>query len=163
MRRVSQEGLAAEMRELEHAWTGVTVSDIERGMRTVTLEEAVSLAYLLNCGPLDLCDPTGVASRSTVPIDFGTGTVEAAGISDWLRGRMRIRTDGPYSITYEAVPGHDKEREEAQHLWRNVIRARPVDEVPPPEHPDVDHAAPRSKRKKDWDVDAIVDEEDQEQ
>jgi hypothetical protein len=150
MRRVPQETLAAEMRELGHPWTGVTVSEVEHAKRNVTADELVGLAYLLNCTLADLCDPTGVASRNTAPIDIGTGTVEAAGISDWLHGRVRIRTDGPYSITYEAVPGHDKERENAPHLWDNAIRARSTRAKPAPARRNIDRTKTRRERRTEW-------------
>ncbi len=53
---LSQEEVADAMRLLGHpTWTRATVSEVERGGRTVGVSELVGLANALHASPRDLC------------------------------------------------------------------------------------------------------------
>jgi transcriptional regulator with XRE-family HTH domain len=151
VRHLSQEDLASWMRKLEHAtWTSSTVSEVERGNRNVTIDELLALAFMLNAELVDLLDATGLDRRTTTPIDLGPGgTIGAAGVSHWLRGIVRIVTEGPNRWDLDEVEGHRAEYEEARRSF-DPIRARSTEAAGLPERQDVDTTKTRADRRREW-------------
>ena len=69
----------------------------------------------------------------------------------WLRGDARVIVDDANAFRYGPVPGRENAYDkEAFAEW---LRARPVEDAPAPEHPDIDRTKTRRERTKDWDVD----------
>jgi transcriptional regulator with XRE-family HTH domain len=63
--RMEQDHVATRMRLLGHTtWSRVTVSEVERGLRNVTVPELVSLAVVLGATIEQLLDTRGPLSRS---------------------------------------------------------------------------------------------------
>jgi len=91
LRRLSQEELARQMLNLGHAsWSRATVSEVERGGRTVTVDELLALALIFGTPIGDLLDPAGLDGRATAALDFGwRRTMPVAMASRWVRGRIR--------------------------------------------------------------------------
>lgn len=84
-----QDEVAEGMVELGHGgWSRVTVSNVERAQRTVSLDEFVALSIVLGVRPLDLLDP------HDAHIDHGGGETfdptPPGTIRGWLRGAVRI-------------------------------------------------------------------------
>jgi transcriptional regulator with XRE-family HTH domain len=126
LRHMSQKALAANMEKLGHdTWSAVTVSDIERGKRSLSFTEALALGLILEASPTDLADPTGIEGRDTSPVDIGVGVVGAVGIRAWLRGAIRVRTSGPRIFTISPVAGHEEEFDQAREAWRTAVRVVP--------------------------------------
>jgi transcriptional regulator with XRE-family HTH domain len=90
--RLSQEELARRMGDLGHtSWSRATVSEIERGGRTVTIDELLALALVFGAPIANLLDPAGLDGTGTAPLDIGTWTPMPVGMaSRWIRGRIRI-------------------------------------------------------------------------
>ena len=57
VRRLSQGGVAQEMRKLGHRWHQQSVSGVESGRRPVTTDELVSLALVLRATVAQLLEP----------------------------------------------------------------------------------------------------------
>jgi transcriptional regulator with XRE-family HTH domain len=129
LRRQTQEQLATNMRRLtQDTWSAVTVSDVEHAKRTVSVDELVALALILDTSVVDLLDPTGVEGRHTAPVDIGTnGHVGAAGLRAWLRGVIRVHAAGPASYTVTPVPGRDDEYDAVMtDDWMTAVRPEPL-------------------------------------
>jgi hypothetical protein len=154
IQRIPQETLAREMTNLGYpGWkSGVTVSEIEDGMRNVTANELIGLALLLNCGVTDLLDPTGIDGRSSEPVDlrFGDGLLGAVGVHHWLQRHVHVTTEGVDYIRTDPVEGHEAEYEETLKAFENAIRARSVESVPPPPRADIDPTKTRAQRRRAW-------------
>ena len=80
---LSQEGLAARMREMNFDWTHTTVSEVERVARSVTTDELFALAGSLQTTVAALLDPAGPLGNLSYPVDVGGGPTLP---SDWVRG-----------------------------------------------------------------------------
>jgi transcriptional regulator with XRE-family HTH domain len=98
LQRLSQEDLARKMVDHGHpSWSRATVSEVERGRRTVTIDELLALALVFNAPIGRLLDPAGLDGRGTVPLDVGGWRpMPAAVASPWVRGRISVtrRPDG---------------------------------------------------------------------
>jgi transcriptional regulator with XRE-family HTH domain len=57
--RLSQDDVAERMTALGHAWSRQTTSDVERGLRNVTIDELLGLALVLGESIGHLLDPAG--------------------------------------------------------------------------------------------------------
>jgi transcriptional regulator with XRE-family HTH domain len=64
LRRTEQEDIAERMNTLGHAWRRVTVSEVERGKRNVTVPELMGLVLVLGASIQQLLDPRGPEERS---------------------------------------------------------------------------------------------------
>jgi transcriptional regulator with XRE-family HTH domain len=62
--RLEQEDIAERMRQLGHPWKRVTVSEVERGRRNVTVPELVALTLVLGVTATELLDPRRPDQRS---------------------------------------------------------------------------------------------------
>jgi transcriptional regulator with XRE-family HTH domain len=58
-----QEYVAARMRRLGHPWRRVTVSEVERGRRNVTVPELLTLVHVFGVPVAELLDPRGPDQR----------------------------------------------------------------------------------------------------
>ena len=83
---MEQGKLARRMQSLGHMWRQVTVSEVERGQRNVTVPELVALTLALGATVEQLLDPRGPERRRgpslalsdrTVKISEDTGETEA--------------------------------------------------------------------------------------
>jgi transcriptional regulator with XRE-family HTH domain len=92
LHRLSQEDLAHKMVDHGHAsWSRATVSEVERGRRTVTIDELLALALIFGAPIGSLLDPAGLDGRGTVPLDVGGWRpMPAAVASPWVRGRISV-------------------------------------------------------------------------
>jgi transcriptional regulator with XRE-family HTH domain len=73
LRRLKQSDVAVRMTSTGHRWSPTTVSEVENGLRAVTVDELVGLAIILQVGVPILLDPTGPESRDTgTRIDIGS-------------------------------------------------------------------------------------------
>jgi transcriptional regulator with XRE-family HTH domain len=89
LRRLSQETVAERMRRLGHEqWSRPAVSEVERGGRSVDVDELLSLAVVLEKSVSDLLDPTGPGSEGRPRrVDYGgTLTLDAEEVSSLVRG-----------------------------------------------------------------------------
>jgi transcriptional regulator with XRE-family HTH domain len=59
------------MRSLGHEWSRQTVSDIERNVRNVTVDELLGLALVLGTPVSELLDPRGVLRAVPATVDAG--------------------------------------------------------------------------------------------
>ncbi len=93
---ISQERVAQLMRELEHEWSRATVSEVERGNRSVTVDELWGLALVYGVGPQELISPPITHDGRATNIDCG-GPFSLNGwiLRFWLRGWCRLRFDEP--------------------------------------------------------------------
>jgi transcriptional regulator with XRE-family HTH domain len=73
IRGLSQEDLAARMVALRHDWIRATVSNVERGRRSVSVDELLGLAVSLAVTMGELLDPTGIRGDRGEGLDLGTG------------------------------------------------------------------------------------------
>jgi transcriptional regulator with XRE-family HTH domain len=64
LRRLEQEQIAGRMQLLGHRWSRVTVSEVERGRRNVTVPEMVSLVVVLSASVEQLLDPRGPGGKT---------------------------------------------------------------------------------------------------
>lgn len=125
IRNLNQEAVAARMRQLGHAtWSRAAVSEAERGNRSITLDELLSLAVVLDAPLLDLLDPTGPEGRNTDPIDYGGKTMPAVVVREWTRGRIRVSFSTPGSFFVSAVPGHEDVLAEVEQAIDEHHRAK---------------------------------------
>lgn len=76
IRRLSQEDVAARLTELGHAWKRTTVSEVERGRRSVSIDELFGLAIVLQVTIVRLLDPRGLYGMGETPVDLGLPNAE---------------------------------------------------------------------------------------
>jgi transcriptional regulator with XRE-family HTH domain len=88
VRKLSQQALAEEMRQLGHQWSPSTVSDVENGDRSVAVDELVDLALALETNPPTLLDPGGIDGNATEALDCGGGATPVSFARAWLRGKI---------------------------------------------------------------------------
>lgn len=91
-------------------WSRATVSEVERGGRTVTVDELLALAMVLGVTIGDLLDPAGVDGRATEDLDF-TPDLPPHPVEE---ARAWVRSKALYTL--EHVEGDD---------WRVDIRPAP--------------------------------------
>ena len=116
-RRFKQQDLAQRMTQLGHRWVRVTVSQVERGRRNLTVDELLGLALVLDATLDELLDPIGVDGRDWRMLDYGPAAIPPERAREWLRsevrigmlddGRLRIapadrHADGPGGLIVEA-------------------------------------------------------------
>lgn len=95
LRRFSQQQLADRMEYFGHRWVRATVSEVERGNRTVTVDELLSLAVVLGVRIPDLLDPAGIEGTRTDDLELGPEwTLAASNASEWVHGLGLIPTLG---------------------------------------------------------------------
>jgi len=63
--------MAARMRALGHEWSRQTVSDVERSVRNVTVDELLGLALVLGTPISELLDPRGVLRAFLTTVNPG--------------------------------------------------------------------------------------------
>jgi transcriptional regulator with XRE-family HTH domain len=156
VRNLTQAQLAERMSALDYPWLSEGVLGfIERGDRTVTVDELLTLALVLGVDVPTLLDPTGIdgtgTSRLHVVKEIDAMPAKAA--KAWLRGDARVLVDDANAFRHGPVPGREDAYEEAAPAFREWLRARSPDDAPAPSHPDIDRTKTRRERKKDWDVD----------
>jgi transcriptional regulator with XRE-family HTH domain len=99
-RRFNQEDLAERMGWLGHRWIRVTVSQVERGRRNLTVDELLGLALVLDATPEELLDPMGVDGDDWRALDYGPAAIPPERAREWLRSEVRIGMldDGRFRI-----------------------------------------------------------------
>jgi transcriptional regulator with XRE-family HTH domain len=127
--RFSQEALAGRMRQLGHDWSRTTVGDIEREVRSVSIDELFALTIVLEIDLVDLLDPLGAAGDRTTPVDYGRSvyrTMPAVVAHHWLHGRVHVRLSGPGGIWIAQVDDYETEFMECQKALQrwNAERAQ---------------------------------------
>jgi transcriptional regulator with XRE-family HTH domain len=119
LKRFSQETIATRMRQLGFDWSHTTVSETERRYRSVSIDELVALAIVLQVDLADLLDPTGADGSRTEPVDYGQAeyrTLPAVVARHWVRGAVHVSFPfGPDSPWIVRVDGHDAEFEECKN------------------------------------------------
>jgi transcriptional regulator with XRE-family HTH domain len=95
-RNRSQRSLAEDMRLVGgHKWTDVTVSNVERGDRSVSVDELGALAVILGASPVDLLTP--LADVKVGP----DAVIEKELFAAWLEGFGTLRFDAG-KVTYDS-------------------------------------------------------------
>lgn len=96
-KQLKQGDLAERMNVLGHSnWSRATVSEVERGGRTVSFPEFVALAIALGASPAELMWPDRQMWRDRQRIDLGIDQAEPVHpnfIAHWLMARYRIEVD----------------------------------------------------------------------
>lgn len=108
-RNRSQRSLAEDMRMIGgHKWTDVTVSNVERGERAVTVEELGALAFILGESPGKLLAPPPPPYEGLTPFDIriGTETIPRNLFAAWLEGFGTLRYDAG-KVTYDSDLAHE--------------------------------------------------------
>jgi transcriptional regulator with XRE-family HTH domain len=124
LRRWSQEELARRMVDLGHAsWSRATVSEVERGGRTVTIDELLALAMAFGVPIGNLLDPAGLDGRATAPLDVGIWRPMPIGVaSRWVRGRIGAeRTPGGVLVSRVEEFDPAAEHEAARKALKEVL------------------------------------------
>jgi transcriptional regulator with XRE-family HTH domain len=119
---VTQQNISTGMRLLGIEWSRMTVADVERGKRKVSLEELAALAALFSVPALDLLLPTGeerialgdrsLTGETVRELFLGGGGEIGVGGPDWSTPWQALETAGPSTL--------------AQTLWTNLERIRRV-------------------------------------
>jgi transcriptional regulator with XRE-family HTH domain len=129
----TQEELADRMSQLGHGWSAGTVGFAERGDRTLSVDELLALAIVLETDVLDLLDPTGIDGRQTAPVDYAVrplphdieATLPAVVVNHWFRGAVQVRLSrGPGSFELYEVEGHEDEYAECERAWEKLKTER---------------------------------------
>jgi transcriptional regulator with XRE-family HTH domain len=134
VRDLTQEELAAGMKARGHEWSAGTVGFVERGDRTVSVDEYVSLAIALDVGtPGALLDVRGIDGRRRVSLDYGVGfTLPPAIAGPWLRGQIECRFDGGSLVDIEPVSGFDDAYTDARAAFDAGEHVRVIEQTLPP-------------------------------
>src|SRR5690606_3894974 len=94
----SAERLAQEMTRVGVPWERVVVSNLETGRRaTVTVDELLALAYVLEVAPVHLIVPTDGDGEPYRVTPAGVPEVNRSRVRRWVRG-------------FEELPGQDPRR-----------------------------------------------------
>jgi transcriptional regulator with XRE-family HTH domain len=117
---VTQQNISTGMRLLGIEWSRMTVADVERGKRKVSLEELAALAALFSVPALDLLLPTGeerialgdrsLTGETVRELFLGGGGEIGVGGPDWSTPWEALETSGPSVL--------------AETLWTNLERIR---------------------------------------
>jgi transcriptional regulator with XRE-family HTH domain len=89
-RRFNQDDVAERMGWLGHRWIRVTVSEVERARRNLSVDELLGLALVLDATPQELLDPTGVDGDDWRALDYGPAAIPPKRAREWLRSEVRI-------------------------------------------------------------------------
>jgi transcriptional regulator with XRE-family HTH domain len=120
-RRLSQAKLATLMNQLGFAgWTHVTVSDVERGVRSTGVDELFGLAIALGTYVITLLDPLfsgdqepGVDLGVPLPDDLRSEFARRFLVSEedpWQQDRFPATSYGEYRKQFEKLPNAREER-----------------------------------------------------
>jgi len=134
-KKLRQEDLATDMMRLGFTWLRETVGQIERGVRRVTLEEALALSVVLNDETGELYDCDGPISLSpswdvfgltiTLTAEEPSQLAEARRHSDRLRRTHNDQVSMAF-IAAEAADTTKRELEEAERLIAKLeARSKP--------------------------------------
>jgi transcriptional regulator with XRE-family HTH domain len=115
---MEQDLVANNMWGLGHDWRRVTVSEIERGRRNVTVPELLSLTVVLDVTVEQLLDPRGPERRDgprlllaaalarLAPRQYGLAAVDAERVGDLVCGHHgRVHFDWGSGIRYTGPEG----------------------------------------------------------
>ncbi|MBA3432159.1 MAG: helix-turn-helix transcriptional regulator [Actinobacteria bacterium] len=112
-RSQSQRSLAETMRLVgSHNWTDVTVSNVERGERSVSVAELGTLAFILGASPAELLAPPpppfeGLASIGDVALGAASVAVIPKHLyAAWLEGFGSMAFDAG-KVTYDTDLAHE--------------------------------------------------------
>jgi transcriptional regulator with XRE-family HTH domain len=89
--RLEQQDVADRMRQLHHPWRRVTVSEVERGRRNVTVPELLTLALILGATVQELLDPRRVDQRDMpgqMYLALNPDTIDMPISSEYLPGLL---------------------------------------------------------------------------
>jgi transcriptional regulator with XRE-family HTH domain len=110
LRRMTQDDLAAGMRELRHrTWVRATVSEVERGRRNVTIDELVGLSSVLEVAMFELADPTPLEGGEPPALDIGwPEPMPPSMVREWAHGAKVFASseegpDGKPRVRFTAV------------------------------------------------------------
>jgi transcriptional regulator with XRE-family HTH domain len=152
IRNLTQEQLATGMRARGHGheWSASVVGFVERGDRTVSVDELVSLSIELDVGsPGALLDPGGPDGRRKLAIDYGVGLVIPSAIArPWLRGQIECRFEGGALVGIEPVSGHDAEYTKALASFEAGEHVRVTSHAIPPKRDPSETPRVRRKRRR---------------
>jgi transcriptional regulator with XRE-family HTH domain len=88
LRGRSQEDIATDMSGIDHPWTASTVSDVENGERSLSIDELGALAMVLETTIPALIDCGGVDGTDERDLQIGYGKLPAWFARTWLRGKV---------------------------------------------------------------------------
>jgi transcriptional regulator with XRE-family HTH domain len=117
LKGITQEDLAGRMRDLGHtAWAGPTVSQVERGRRSLSLDEFLGLALTIGVAIPELLDVRGVEGRQSEPVELGhTAPLSGDYVNEWAHGRAVITPSGE-GWDIEIIPSDEFDRERLMQL-----------------------------------------------
>ncbi len=92
LRRLKQDDIADGMRDLRHTtWSRQTVSDVERGLRNLTVDELAGLSLLLQVPLFKLLDPEPLEGGQPPALDVGAQVpIPSDQARDWVHGRVIV-------------------------------------------------------------------------
>lgn len=94
--------LAASTSELGVPLSSSGISDIEKGRRTVSVDQLTCLAACLGVSPIALLNPETSDPDATVELSGTSPETAAAALTDWLRGEK--------SLTDELLDDFEREK-----------------------------------------------------
>jgi transcriptional regulator with XRE-family HTH domain len=101
------ERLGEEMAKLGFRWDRYTVGNLERGRRrSLTVEELLGLAYVLDVAPVHLLVPVDETRPYAVAPE---ATASANAVREWIRGSAPLPGRDP-RLYFSEVPLHEFER-----------------------------------------------------
>jgi transcriptional regulator with XRE-family HTH domain len=109
LRRITQDDLAAGMRELRHPWVQQTVSEVEQCHRHLTVDEVVGLSIVLEVSMSELTDPTPVEGGEPPALDVGWPVpMPPSMVRQWAQGakvfaQSEVGPDGTTGVRFTAV------------------------------------------------------------
>jgi transcriptional regulator with XRE-family HTH domain len=109
LKRWTQQELADALAELGAKIDATAITRIERGVRSVSLDEVVLIAAALGVSPMHLFVPLD----DKAPVQVAPGLVRpAADVRAWVRGQRPLRVSDDDRLFYTQAPDND---------WASVI------------------------------------------
>jgi transcriptional regulator with XRE-family HTH domain len=99
LRGMEQDKLAKRMQSLGYMWRQVTVSEVERGRRNVTVPELLALTLALAATVEQLLDPRGPERRRGPWLALSDQTVEISEETDHAQVRPAITPIAPTDVS----------------------------------------------------------------
>jgi transcriptional regulator with XRE-family HTH domain len=121
LRRLEQEYVAEQMRQLGHRWSRATVSQVERHRRPVSVDELLGLSIVLDVAMVKLTDPVPLEGGDPPALDIGLPVpMPPRIVRQWAGGSVRIFVsselgeDGKPGVRFTAVGRLVPEPDEAE-------------------------------------------------
>lgn len=136
--RLAQQDVAARMRALGHeTWRGTTIGEVERGGRSVSVDELFSLGLALETTIDRLLIPDAESEEPGLDVGWHRGPLVPSLARDWMHGdrpRLRIEWEegdaGVLSFDLKAIEGVTSE---ASRIVLKLLGSEPSSEPSPAE------------------------------